>query len=149
MTVPLRRDRFSTFVIEWVPLKPELGVSCSWRLLIFAGWPRRTPFNRAENPLIAFICEPKKQVSNGLVLLGEGQFAISRCAGVAHGISNPNATEQGFRLCQQRRPEAFREHAPSLTGAKSEKASFAGAIASLLSIWRLRVEIYRCGGESA
>jgi len=24
-------------LIEWVPLKPELGVSCSWRLLIFAG----------------------------------------------------------------------------------------------------------------
>src|SRR5215471_17968934 len=81
MTVPLRRDRFSTFVIEWVPLKPELGVSCSWRLLIFAGWPRRTPFNRAENPLIAFICEPKKQVCNGLVLLGEGQFAIIEVRG--------------------------------------------------------------------
>jgi hypothetical protein len=75
--------------------------------------------------------------------------AISKCAGDAHGISNPKATEQGFRLCQQRRPEAFREHAPSLTRAKSGKASFAGAIASLLSTWRPRVEIYRCGGESA
>ena len=82
--------------IEWVPLKPELGVSCSWRLLIFAGWPRRTPFSRAENPPIAFIRELKKQVRNGLVLLGEGQSAISKCAGVAHGISNPNATEQDF-----------------------------------------------------
>jgi hypothetical protein len=39
----------------------------------------------------------------------------------AHGISNPKATEQGFRLCQQRRPKAFRENAPSLTGAKSGK----------------------------
>jgi hypothetical protein len=28
------------------------------------------------------------------------------------GISNPNATEQGFRLCQQRRPGAFRKARP-------------------------------------
>src|SRR5712664_652400 len=33
----------------------------------------------------------------GLVLLGEGQSAISDRSGVAHGISNPNATEGGFR----------------------------------------------------
>jgi hypothetical protein len=81
----------------WVPLKPHLGVSCFWRLLIFVKWPRRTPLSRAENPPIAFICELKKQVRIGLVLLGEGQSAISDRAGAAHGISNPNATERGFK----------------------------------------------------
>ena len=121
----------STLVIEWVPLKPELGVSCFWWLLIFAGWPRRTPFGGAENPPITFIRELKKEVRRSFALLGEGQSAISDRAGDAHGISNPKATEHGFRLCQQRRPEAFREHAPSLTGAKSGKASLGGAIASL------------------
>jgi hypothetical protein len=104
---------FSTLVIEGVPLKPELGVSCFWRLLIFAGWPRRTPFSGAEKPPITFICELEKQIRRGFVLLGEGQSTISDRAGDAHRISNPKATEQGFRLCQQRQPEAFREHAPS------------------------------------
>jgi hypothetical protein len=61
------------------------GVSCFWRLLIFAGWPRRTPFSGAENSPIAFICELKKQVRIGLVLLGKGQSAISDRAGGAHG----------------------------------------------------------------
>jgi hypothetical protein len=75
----------------------RVGVPCFWRLLIFAGWPRRTPLSRAENPPIAFVCELKKQVRIGLVLLGEGQSAISDRAGAAHGISNPNATEQGFK----------------------------------------------------
>jgi hypothetical protein len=87
---------FSTLVIEGVPLKPELGVSCFWRLLIFAGWPRRTPFSGAEKPPITFICELEKQIRRGFVLLGEGQSAISDRAGAAHGISNPKATEQGF-----------------------------------------------------
>jgi hypothetical protein len=59
--------------------------------------PRRTPLSRAENPPIAFICELKKQVRIGLVLLGEGQSAISDRAGAAHGTSNPNATERGFK----------------------------------------------------
>ncbi len=77
-----------------LPLKPKLVASCFLRLLIFAGW--RTPFSRAENPPIAFICELKKQVRIGLVLLGEGQSAISDRAGAAHGISNPNA-ERGFK----------------------------------------------------
>jgi hypothetical protein len=72
----------STSVIVWVPLKPRLGVSL---LLNFVEWPRRTPFSRAEKPPIAFICELKKQISNGLVLRGEGQSAISDRAGVAHG----------------------------------------------------------------
>ena len=80
-----------------VPLKPEFGVSCFWRLLIFTGWPRRTPFGGAENPPITFICELKKQVRRSFVLLGEGQSAISDRADAAHGISNPNATEQGFK----------------------------------------------------
>ena len=48
--------------------------------------------SRAENPPIAFICELKKQVRIGLVLLGEGQSAISDRAGAAHAISNANAT---------------------------------------------------------
>src|SRR6516162_3212435 len=117
----VRGDRFSTLVIKWIPLKLELGVSCFWRLLIFTGWPRRTPFGGAENPPITFICEFKKQIRRSFVLLGEGQSAISDRAGDAHGISNPKATEQGFRLCQQRRPKAFRENAPSLTEAKSGK----------------------------
>jgi hypothetical protein len=43
------------------------------------------PFCRTENPPIAFICELKKQVRNGLVLLGEGQSAISDRADAAHG----------------------------------------------------------------
>jgi hypothetical protein len=84
------RDWFST----WVPLKPHVRF---WRLLIFAGWPCRTPFSRAENPPIAFIRELKKQVRIGLVLLGEGQSAILDRVGAAHGISNPNATERGFK----------------------------------------------------
>ena len=73
------------------------GVSCFWLLLIFAEWPRRTPFSGAEKPPIAFICELKKQVRNGLLLRSEGQSAISDRAGAAHGISNPNATERGFK----------------------------------------------------
>ena len=79
-------------IIVWLP--PKSRVSCFWRLLIFAVWPGRKPFGRAENPPIAFICELKKQVRIGLVLLGEGQSAISDRAGAAHGISNPNATER-------------------------------------------------------
>jgi hypothetical protein len=55
------------------------------------------PLSRAENPPIAFVCELNKQVRIGLVLLGEGQSAISDRAGAAHGISNPNATERGFK----------------------------------------------------
>ena len=78
----------------WLPLKPHASF---WRLRIFAGWPGRTPFSRAENPPIAFIRELKKQVRIGLVLRGEGQSAISDRAGAAHGISNPNATERGFK----------------------------------------------------
>jgi hypothetical protein len=69
-----------------LPLKLERGISRLWGLLIFAGWwPRRSPFGRAENPLIAFICKLKKQVRVGLVSRGEGQSAISGRAGVAHG----------------------------------------------------------------
>jgi hypothetical protein len=84
-------------VIEWVPLKPELGVSCSWRLLIFAGWPRRTPFGAAENPPITFICELKKQIRRSFVLLGEGQSAISDRAGDAwHLKSQSNRTRIVF-----------------------------------------------------
>src|SRR4029434_9893856 len=85
----LRSSARSTTVNERVPLKPVLGVSCFWRRLIFARWPGRTPFSGTNKPLIAFICELKEQVRRGLVLLGEGQFAISDCSGVAHGISNP------------------------------------------------------------
>ena len=51
-----------------------LGVSCIWRLLNFAVWPGRKPFGGAENSSIGFICELKKQVRRGLVLLGEGTF---------------------------------------------------------------------------
>ena len=72
-----------------------------------------------RTPPITFICELEKQVRRGLVLLGEGQSAISDRAGAAHGISDPKAKEQGFRLCYQRRLEAFRKHTLSLTGAKS------------------------------
>ena len=92
----VRGDRFSTLVIKWIPLKLELGVSCFWRLLIFAGWPRRTPFGGAENPPITFICELKKQVRRSFVLLGEGQSAISDRAGDAHGISNPKQQNKNF-----------------------------------------------------
>ena len=79
----------STLVVVGVPLKPHPGVS--WWLLIFAGWPRRTPFSGAKKPAITFICKLKKQVRLGLVLFGEGQSAISDRADVL--ISNPNATE--------------------------------------------------------
>ena len=68
-----------------LPLKPELGISRLWRRLILAGWPRRKPSSGAENPPVAFICELKKQVRDGLVLLGEGQSAISDRAGVPRG----------------------------------------------------------------
>jgi hypothetical protein len=74
--------------LSGVPPKPCLGVS-SFGLLIFEGWPRRTPFSHAEKPPIAFICELKKQVRIGLDLRGGGQSAISDRAGIAHGISNP------------------------------------------------------------
>jgi hypothetical protein len=66
-----------------LPLKPEPGISCFWRLLIFAEWQPPTPFGRAENPPIAFVGELEKQVRNGLVRLSEGQFAISGRAGIA------------------------------------------------------------------
>jgi hypothetical protein len=65
----------------------------------FAGWPRRTPLSRAENPPIAFVCELKKQVRIGLV-----QSAISDRAGAAHGISNPNATRIILRVMARPRP---------------------------------------------
>jgi len=65
---------------------------CHWWRLIFEGWPRRKPFSRAEKPPIAFIRELKKQVRVGPNPAGEGQFAISDRAKVAHGNSNPNAT---------------------------------------------------------
>jgi hypothetical protein len=45
-----------------LPLKPELGVSCFWRLLVFADRQRQTPFSRAEIPPIAFVGEIKKQI---------------------------------------------------------------------------------------
>ena len=96
------RPRFGTGFqrwLLWVPLKPHASF---WRLLIFAGWPCRTPFSRAENPPIAFIRELKKQVRIGLVLRGEGQSAISDRAGAAHSISNPNATERGFKYRKKR-----------------------------------------------
>jgi hypothetical protein len=78
-------------------LKPELGISRLWRLLIFARWPRRSPLGRAENPPITFIGELKKQVRNCLVLLGEGQSAISDRAGVprqfTHGRTLPRRVQ--------------------------------------------------------
>ena len=83
----------------WVPLKPPPRVSCFWRLLFSEGWPRRTPFSRAENPPIAFICKLKKQVRRGLVLRGEGQSAISDRAGVAHGVSTIGGLEDGSPVC--------------------------------------------------
>ena len=46
-----------------------------------------------RRPPTAFIWELKKQVRLGLVLFGEGQSAISDRARVAHGISNPIATD--------------------------------------------------------
>ena len=96
-------DRFSTSVIVWiVPLKLYPGVSCFWWLLIFVGWPGRTPFSRAENPPIAFICELKKQVRLGRVLLGEDKPAISDRAGVVHGISNPNPAHNARRRLEAR-----------------------------------------------
>ena len=85
--------------IVWFPLKPQPRVSCFWRLLIFAVWPGRKPFGRAENPPIAFICELKKQVRRGLVLRGEGQSAISDRAGVAHGVSTIGGLEDGSPVC--------------------------------------------------
>jgi hypothetical protein len=140
------RDRFSTTVNRVGPTH-----TAPWRLVHLAAahfcGGRAERHSAVQRILIAFICELKKQVCNGLVLLGERQFAISKCAGDALGISNPKATEQGFRLCQQRRPEAFLEHAPSLTGAKSGKASFAGAIASLLSTWRLKWKYIGAAGN--
>jgi hypothetical protein len=54
-----------------LPFKLELGISHLWRLLIFPGWPRRSRFGCAENPPVTFICELKKQVRNGRILLGE------------------------------------------------------------------------------
>jgi hypothetical protein len=81
-------------VSDW--MAPNQAVP--WRLqhLVaahLAGWPGRKPFRGAENPPIAFVGEQAKQVRGGLVLLGEGQPAISNRARAALDISNPNATE--------------------------------------------------------
>jgi hypothetical protein len=70
-----------------VLLRLCLGVSCFWRLLIFEGWPDRKPFCGAEKPPITVIPELMQQVRFGVVLLGEGQSAISDGAVVAHAIS--------------------------------------------------------------
>lgn len=79
-------------VSSWVPRKARLCMSRLWRRLIVAGWPGDPkPFGGAEYSPIAFICEFEEQVGLALVLLSEGQFAISHRANVAHGISNPNA----------------------------------------------------------
>src|ERR1700738_9261 len=73
--------------IEMSPLRLCLGVSCFWGLLISDRWPDRKPFGGAEKPAITFIRELMQQVRLGVVLLGEGQSAVSDGAGVAHGIS--------------------------------------------------------------
>jgi hypothetical protein len=93
-----RSALISTLVVVWIPLKPNPTVS--WWLLIFVGWPRRTPFSGAEKPPIAFIGELKKQVRRGLILRGEGQSAISDRAGVAHGHlkSQRNITSTGKEI---------------------------------------------------
>jgi hypothetical protein len=101
--------------------KPRLGVSCFWWLLIFAVRPGRKPFSGAESPPIAFICELKKQVRNGLVPRDEGQSAISDRAGVAHGpISNPNAKHASglAERCQGRGPtlQGYCEPTPYVAG---------------------------------
>jgi len=116
----------STLVIEWVPLKPELGVSCFWRLLFFEGWPRRSPFSRAEDPPIAFIRELRKQLRIGLVLLGEGQSAISYRAGVARGHlkSQRNRTRISFVPTEAARSAP--SHAPGLTGRCPGETNIAG-----------------------
>ena len=100
-----------------LPLKQEPGVFCLWPLLIFAGWQRRTPFSRAEDSPIAFICELKKQVRNGPVLLGESQLAISFRADAAHGASQiPSATPCIARNSRTRQrafmesPQGLRSH---------------------------------------
>jgi hypothetical protein len=85
---------FSASLMQWVSLKPKLGVTCFWRLLILVGWPGRKPLSRAENPAVAFIRELKKQVRVGLLPRGEGQSAIPGRADAVHGTSRFNATEQ-------------------------------------------------------
>jgi hypothetical protein len=50
----------------------------------------------AEKSPIAFICELKKQVRFGLVVLGERKPAISNGAGVAH-VSNPQRNIMGIQ----------------------------------------------------
>jgi hypothetical protein len=93
------------------------------------------PFSRAENPPIAFICELKKQVRNGLVRLGEGQSAISDRADAAHGASqNHNATDRGNPAAGALRDRMARllfysplfpaSPATFLVGAKKQEANF-------------------------
>jgi hypothetical protein len=87
--------RFRPQSIVPVPIKPypHLGLFRFLRLLIFAvKLVRKKPFRGAENSPIAFICDLKKQVRVGLVVLGQGKSAISDRAGVSHGIQIPNAT---------------------------------------------------------
>lgn len=59
----------------------------------------------AEKPPIAFICELKKQVRNGLLLRGEGQSAVSDRAGAAHGTHHAG------------RPDSFSAAGPALEPA--------------------------------
>ena len=107
----------STSVIVWVgPLKPRLGVSL---LLIFAEWPRRTPFSGAEKPPVAFICELKKQVSNGLVLRGQGQSAISDRAGVAYGHLKSQRNITRIQVDSLRNPTAWAGFLNSRRGIRS------------------------------
>jgi hypothetical protein len=54
----------------------------------------RQPFGGAEKPPLTFIRELMQQVRLGLVLLGEGQSAISDGAGVAHDFELKTTTER-------------------------------------------------------
>jgi hypothetical protein len=77
-------------------------------------------------PRSHFICELKKQVRLVLVLLGEGQSAISDCAGVAHGISNPNATEQGFKYRKKILVPGAAQQVPVSAGEQAARFVFRG-----------------------
>ena len=84
-----------------MPHKPRLGVSCFWRLLVFAVWPGGKPFRGAEKPPIAFICQLKKQVRVGLVRCCEGEPAISERAGVGDGHLTSSADANRLEaICQ-------------------------------------------------
>jgi len=115
-------DRFSTLVIVWFHTTVSL-VSPAFGAVHFCEVPAERHQRCREAP-DRFICELRSRFRRGLVLLGEGQFAISDRSGVAHGISNPTQQKDDSSTGKRfvpgsagepcRRPDSFSRSSPQL-----------------------------------